>query len=465
LQKLRVGSGLVFFPELNCKAEALIFPYPGGWKARCIESKAFVSQKGFKLGFWNIEAVVNGSYDTVYITEGEMDACALVEAGVPLDTVLSVPNGAKARGGDNAERELRGYAFVGEALANGLGQKKRFVWCGDMDDAGLSLRSDMARLIGTARYHFVDWPEGCNDANGVLESDGAQALRDLAINGSLPWPVAGLYRMSELPEPAKITVWSTGMDGWDSKIMFAPRTLSVVTGQPGHGKTLLMGQIIFQIVRRYNLLACIASFETRAKPHLQRYLRSLHAGIREIEMNDEDRTRADAFIDEHYVFQAHPDQRPNLEWFLDMAEVAVVRHGAKIIQLDPWNRLEAGREGREMETEYIARCLRELHCFANDLDCHVQIIAHPAKIEGKRRKLPPDLEDIAGSKAWDAMSDQGFTVHRPKLWENGVRRTEADVYHRKARFEELGYQCKLAVKYNLQTARYEQRIEQEVEAK
>jgi twinkle protein len=171
---------------------------------------------------------------------------------------------------------------------------------------------------------------------------------------------------------------------------------------------------------------------------------------------------ADRFIEDHYKFIVHADQRPNLEWFLDKAEVAVVRYGAKIIQLDPWNRLEAGRENREMETEYIARCLRELHNFANDLDCHMQIIAHPAKIEGKRRKLPPELEDIAGSKAWDSMVDQGFTVHRPKLWENGQRRTEADVYHRKARFEELGYQCKLPVKYNLQTAAYELRpVEEE----
>jgi twinkle protein len=147
------------------------------------------------------------------------------------------------------------------------------VWCGDMDDAGLSLRSDMARLIGAARYHYVDWPEGCNDANHVLESDGGEDLRDRVANGALPWPVNGIYGMGELPEPAPMTLWSTGMEGWDGKIMLAPRTLSVMTGQPGHGKTLLMQQVFFQIVRRYNLVACIASFETRPKPHLRRHLR------------------------------------------------------------------------------------------------------------------------------------------------------------------------------------------------
>ena len=68
-----------------------------------------------------------------------------------------------------------------------------------------------------------------------------------------------------------------------------------------------------------------------------------------------------------------------LQWLLMNAEVAVRRNGAKILQIDPWNRLEASRERGESETDYIGRCLRELYSFAVDLDCHVQIIVHPAK--------------------------------------------------------------------------------------
>jgi twinkle protein len=67
---------------------------------------------------------------------------------------------------------------------------------------------------------------------------------------------------------------------------------------------------------------------------------------------------ADAWIGEHYLFLQHPDQRPTLEWFLDTAEVTVVRHSARIVQVDPWNRLEAARVRDESETDYIGRCLR-----------------------------------------------------------------------------------------------------------
>src|SRR5215208_1333786 len=72
---------------------------------------------------------------------------------------------------------------------------------------------------------------------------------------------------------------------WESKVHLAPRTLSVVTGHPGHGKTTLFMQIWYQICRQYDLAAAIASFETRAKPHHRRALRQLHAGRLERDMS------------------------------------------------------------------------------------------------------------------------------------------------------------------------------------
>jgi twinkle protein len=171
-------------------------------------------------------------------------------------------------------------------------------------------------------------------------------------------------------------------------------------------------------------------------------------------MSDQQRRAADAWISAHYLFLQHPDQRPSLEWLTDTAEVAVVRHGARIVQIDPWNRLEAARGSGETETDYIGRCLRTLHAFASDLGCHVQILVHPSKMGQERRNAPPFLEDISGSKHWDNMPDQGFVVHRPKTFDAGVRQTSAEFYCRKARFEELGYPCKLGLNFDLAKGRY-----------
>ncbi len=72
-----------------------------------------------------------------------------------------------------------------------------------------------------------------------------------------------------------------------------------------------------------------------------------------------------------------------------------------------------------------------------------------------RRGRPPELEDIAGSKHWDNMSDQGFVVHRHQLFnKDGTRNTKSILYHRKARFEELGYPTKLHFDYDVDQGRF-----------
>lgn len=459
LERLGAVSATVFFPRLDParKSDAIVFPfYVDGqrvnWKASAYPEKSYTSETGGKLAFFNLDRILGS--ETVYITEGEWDAAALIEAGVSIEQVTSVPNGARDRKEDDPDAELTGYDYVTEGLAAGLSRVKRFVFCGDNDPAGHTLRHDLARIIGPARFWFVDWPEGCKDANDYLRSDGPDAVRDLVLNGALPWPVAGLYRLSELPEPPPLVTWEPGFPEWESKVRMAPRTLSVVTGHPGHGKTHLWVQIWQQIILRYGLVAAVASFETRAKPHQRRILRTLISGQLEMNMTDEARRKADRWIDERYLWLEHPNQKPTLQWLLDTAEVAVVRHGARIVQIDPWNRLESMRPGGESETDYIGRCLTELYVFAQDMNCHVQVIAHPAKMDPKRRAAPPDLEDIAGSKHWDNRVDQGFVVHRPIMFKDGKRQTEAFLWHKKSRFDELGYICRLGLELDLKAGRY-----------
>src|SRR6266700_1137712 len=175
LAQLDVASGTVFFPDADRKLPAVLFRYPEGWKARSFPEKHFVSGGGFKRSFWNLDRVLRAKSGQVFIVEGELDACALVEAGIPASQVLAA-HGAKAKPTEGNPREQDGYAYVIEALAAGLKNVKRFIWCGDGDDAGRILRDDMVSLLGPARFHFVEWPEGVKDANEMLLKDGSEAL-------------------------------------------------------------------------------------------------------------------------------------------------------------------------------------------------------------------------------------------------------------------------------------------------
>lgn len=442
LEQVPVASGTAYGKP------AVYFKYRHGWKARTLEDKRFLAGGGFKSEFWGIEEVLAAKPDMVMLCEGEGDRIALVEAGIPSYQVLSVPNGAREKSSES------GHEYLHNALAEGLGAIKRFVWCGDADDPGRVLRGDVLRIIGAARFWHVEWPEGIKDANEMLVKDGAQALHDLVMHGSLPWPQEGLYRLSDIPTPPPLTIWKTSIPDFDGRIHFAARSLSLVTGQPGHGKSTFFCQLWWDIATRYGINCCIASFETLPKPHIRRNIRTLISGKLEYDMTEQEKAAADAWINEHYVFVVHKEQRPTLEWFLDVAETAVVRHGAKVVQIDPWNRLEAMRAPKESETEYILRCLRALYVFAQDMDCHVQVVAHPAKMDNGRRNTPPMLEDVSGSKAWENIVDQGFTIHRPEMFDGTERKTITALYHRKARFEELGYPVKIMLNYDLNLRKY-----------
>ena len=173
LERLPVASGTVSF-EGQKPSLAVIFNQRAGFKARSIFAKKFTCQVGTKDEFWNLEAVLAGKMRCVYITEGALDACALVEAGIDPECVLASPSATLS------DREAKDdeTSYVEQALAMGLGRCKKFVWCGDQDEQGLILRKRMVKLLGIARFFFIEWPEGTKDANEFLKSDGPEALRE-----------------------------------------------------------------------------------------------------------------------------------------------------------------------------------------------------------------------------------------------------------------------------------------------
>ena len=439
LERFDVGGGTAFFRELGRKAPGIAFRYWGpdgsevGAKCRCIEVKDFTQREGSESVLWNLPAIV--TQETVYITEGEFDAMSLVEAGIDADQVTTVPNASTA-----------GKALL-HALDHGLNGVKKFVLCGDQDEAGLSSRQVILKTLGPARCWFVDWPKGIKDANQMLQTVQADGLAGY-LEGAKPWPVEGLYTLDQLPEPPPLTPWIVFPE-WESKLLFAPGTLSVFTGHPGHGKSHLLLQILYHIAARYGVKFVVASMETRPIPHARRMLRSFRHKKLEKDLAPEQCDEADDFIREHFLFMEHPDHRPTPEWVLDTAEVAVVRHGCRGVVTDPWNKLES--HSGDIDTQWIGKSLDAFYDFANDLNVWVPIVAHPTKL-GQRAGQAPLLEDIAGSKHWDNRVDQGVVIHADDgLYEGDKQTFERSVYVRKARYPEIGRPSKLNMRLDPKT--------------
>jgi twinkle protein len=442
-------------PDLG-RTETLALPYCRGAKAvnvkyRALAQKGFKMREGGELRFWNLDAVLAGDRKTVYIFEGEMDGLAAFEAGIGRDKILSVPNGAPKEASDDPVEQDR-YRYVIAGLDEGLGAVERFVIATDNDGPGRALRQDLVNILGAARCHFIDWPDHTKDANDLLVKGGPGELLDYLEGEAKEWPVDGLYKLSEIPEPPPLLTWDAGFPEWERKLRFAPSTLCVLTGHPGQGKTTIAAQIVFDICKRYGLKAAIASFETNAKPHHRRNIRRFMFG--KWDVTDEECAMADRWNDEHLLWISHPQRRPTFRWFMDLAEVAVIRHGVRIIVLDPWNKVESDRPAEVRETDWIRDRLNDLLDFARNFGVLVLVLCHPAKGDYRTRDRRPELEDIAGSKHWDNIPDQGLAIFRPKVFDKGQRKTEAQLFQLKARFEELGHECRLDINYDLSSGRF-----------
>jgi twinkle protein len=268
--------------------------------------------------------VLRANPEEVYIVEGELDACALVEVGIPATQVLAA-HGAKDKPTEGDPIEQPGYAYVKEALEAGLGRARKFIWCGDADDAGCILRDDMVRMLGAARFYFVEWPEGVKDANDMLLSDGLEELLDRVQNGYLPWPVADIYQLGSLPEPAPMmTLWYPGFDEWERKVRLAPRTLSVVTGHT---------RVMPDRALEPDLVQCGQAL--RGRPHRRG-------------------ARGGRCLDQRSFF--FWCTRPTADAGVVSRGGCDLRHGVRIVHVDPCNRLEASRGPGERDDGYVLRC-------------------------------------------------------------------------------------------------------------
>jgi twinkle protein len=442
-------------PDMG-RVETVALPYQRGTsvvavKYRAIAGKAFKMRHGDELRFWNLDAVLSGDRKTVYIFEGEMDAMAAFEAGIPRPQILSVPNGAPQQSSDNPTDQDR-YRYAISGLEEGLSAVERFILATDADGPGRALRQDLVNILGPARCWFIEWPGKMKDANELLVKGSPGELLDCLESEAQEWPIDGLFRLSQIPEPPPLTTWEPGFPEWGSKLRFAPSTLCVLTGHPGQGKTTIAAQIVFNICHRYGVKAAIASFETNAKPHHRRNIRRFMFG--KWNPNDEECVAADRWNDEHLLWISHPQRRPTFRWFMDLAEVAVIRHGVKVIVLDPWNKVEGDRPDTVRETDWIRDRLNEMLDFARNFGVLMLVLCHPAKGDQRTRDRRPELEDIAGSKHWDNIPDQGLSIYRPKVFDKGERKTDAQLFHLKARFEELGHECRLDIRYDLNTGRF-----------
>lgn len=261
-RRLRDGS-VVADPD----GDILCFPYVEHGKEintkyrwRQDGAKRFSQRPDSPKTFFNADVLLDeammrsleAGVEALVITEGEFDAMSAIEAG--FEAAVSVPDGAppaRDKAGVliqvpdgtadiNPEDDTK-YAYIARHMDR-LMRVKAFIIATDADEPGRRLAKEIVRRVGAARCYWVEYPSdqrvpdedgvlrAPKDLNEVLIHFGVKVVQDILENAK-PWPVKGLYRLSDYPEQEEPRTYEIGLSKQlDEHFRLYPGAFIVFTG-------------------------------------------------------------------------------------------------------------------------------------------------------------------------------------------------------------------------------------------
>ena len=406
------------------------FPYDGFSKFRGLKKNFWIEPKGARLRLWNVEGLrelPSRPSEPLVITEGEFDAIAVAQACGGY--VVSVPNGVAGKRSEGeiviAEDNRFAYLWEGERLIQEVEQFDKIILCTDGDEPGLILRDELALRIGETRCWYVTYPDGCKDANDVLQIHGKEGLQAL-LDGAKPMRPGHLVRPEDVPPKANIQSFSTGWPFLDKHLKFERPELLVVTGEPNHGKGQFVRCLTFNLAEAHGWRTAFLTPEDpahRVKRDMERFSRrkyksELMAGVRTWDATPEQLQAAHRWVNDHFLISMPPEDEPiTIDMVEREMESAALHHNCQVFVLDPWNEIEHEWRRGENETQYIERTLRRLLRKTRRLNLLLVICAHPTKI-GEGEKVT--LYKISGAAHWRNKCQHGLIIRKPDPNSNGI---------------------------------------------
>lgn len=399
--------------------------------------------------------------DTIIITEGEMDALSVNTALKDHLNIecYSVPNGSpnKISDGKFDEKESGRFQYVWEERDKFEG-KTRVVLATDNDSAGDVLAYELGRRLNLARCYRVDYGE-YKDMNELLMNEGKLAVIK-AITNAQPIPMHNLNSIQEYAtdfqdlydngQPKGIT---TGLPTVDEIFTLSEGNLVVVSGMPGDGKSAFIDQLCVNVAKNFGWKTCFASFEKPIILHSAQ-LSELYSGKPFFDrgngrMTQEEKDVSELFIKENFLFQDYfGGELPTIEAVLEKARSAVLRHGIKILVIDPFNYLHYEKVG--LDTDAISDMLTKIQLFCKQHSVLCFFVCHPAKpTERTGKKQVVTGLDIAKSMSFYAKADIGLTVYRTA--------DSVQIHNWKTRFTWWGKVGMVELDFDIENGRYKEK--------
>lgn len=257
---------------------------------------------------------------------------------------------------------------------------------------------------------------------------GPDALREVIENAEL-YPIRGLFNFKNYFDEIndyyhqslgfELGV-STGWSGLNDLYNVVPGELTIVTGVPNSGKSEWIDALLCNLNHSVGWKFALCSMENQVREHARKLLEKhikkpffdVRYGERVERMSVEELDRGKKWLSDSFaLIRCENECLPNVDWVLDLARIAVLRHGVNGLVIDPYNELDHQRPPNQTETEYVSQMLTKIKRFAQHHACHVWFVAHPRQLHNWIGG-PPNMYDISGSAHFINKCDNGIVVHR-----------------------------------------------------
>jgi twinkle protein len=365
---------------------------------------------------------------TVAITEGEIDAMTLHQAGIP---ALSVNAGA----GNH------------QWIENDWARLERFseiLICFDDDEPGKKGAAEVVQRLGMDRCKLVTF--GAKDANQwLMEGAGGEDFH-AAVKEAKSMDPAELISMREVRDQVKALFYPAPGREREPVLKlggaefdwfgFRPCEVTVWTGINGHGKSLMLNQVLLGLMQQGER-ACVFSGEMRPDRQGKRLVKQA-SGL--------DRPTP-AYIDA--IFEWVADRMwlfneygsATIDRLLEVFSYASRRYGIRHFVIDSLMMTDVPEDGPgSMSAQKAA--VQKIANFAKRTGSHIHLVAHPRK--GLDESKAPGKLDVSGSAAitngadnvvtvWSARKDESEDVDEqaPDALLELQKQRNGDVQHRK----------------------------------
>lgn len=349
----------------------------------------------------------------IAIAEGEIDAMTLHQVGIP---ALSVNAGAGNHQWIDSDWER-------------LERFSEILLCYDSDEAGQKGAREVANRLGIERCRVVTF-DNAKDANEYLASGADGADFDHCIRKARPFDPDELRRMADFWPDLVEAFWPTSGErkafpalrfaGRDEDwFEFRPGELTVWTGYSGHGKSLMLNQVLIGVMAQGERM-CVFSGEMTPAEQCKRMARQL-TGVERPSKEYLEAARQWIF-DRAWLFNLVGSA--SIDRLLTVFSYGYKRYGIRHFVIDSLMMTDVPEDGAgAMSAQKEA--MRKLASFCRQHNVHLHLVAHPRKSNSRGgEKEGPEKHDVAGSakitdaadnvfSVWSAQKDDGEELDKP----------------------------------------------------